>query len=533
MYACIIIVISLFSSSYGWCGQMYEYAKEPVSEKRFIYFGLFPFLLKDNATTNMDAVMQGVMFGFLRNTNKVKYYIVNVCEGRDLMIEAVLSIILQQNSTKPIAVCSYVSTELTLLASSLISATNIIYFPYFIEYDSYPTAYTEFPNILPFKETNGNKEIIIDKFVKEGLRTFGLVEACEKKIYCRNISVLQYIKENKICFKQKTFIDPKAKKIKDVYEKANRTDMVMLLYIAGSPMNFYIKYLSYGTEKNMHLKLSLKYFQVVTTLYQLCEKLHKKRIPFFFDLKFNISTCASYSQVYWSEVLVEWFSTPMRVERNQTKSYLLEYKALLGDDNINYTPLQNVSTCKIINCKAGFEKTYGLDPSNSSSWDIIVGWYCQPCENNFFKNNEGYHQCIRCPDKWKSNEQKTGCIDTYKTTTLGIHNTIGKVYIVATGVSGLIVLIVIVIFIIKRNTPIVSASDKYVVLWQILISVLLNAFLACVPFLKTTTLTCTIKPIVIGLLLTLSSALISTKTQKILVVFKSKIKMNSNEGAKE
>jgi len=128
--------------------------------------------------------------------------------------------------------------------------------------------------------------------------------------------------------------------------------------------------------------------------------------------------------------------------------------------------------CKHQVCPPGWElKKQNFLPS-FKKWEVEYGLACFQCEGNTIKTTFGSAQCTFCPKYYRSNADHTECVNPYK----AFYSRNDTTYILCTALSFLGVcldLVFIVVFVVKRSTPIVKSSDLTVTIIHSITSLVL------------------------------------------------------------
>ncbi|XP_066918212.1 uncharacterized protein [Clytia hemisphaerica] len=179
-------------------------------------------------------------------------------------------------------------------------------------------------------------------------------------------------------------------------------------------------------------------------------------------------------------------------------------------------------------CSLGAELKHSF--YKEKGWDTSYGWYCETCHELYFRN-ENQTSCRKCPQGEMSDRSRTYCFDPYTKLYLQF-NTRSPATLVIVSLSGLLLLIVIftlIMYLRKRDTPIVMASSSHVTLCQILAHAVLTVSSVCVFIGYPNYVKCISRPIVVGVLFTLITSINLGKTHKVLLIFKAKLRMSKRE----
>ena len=154
-------------------------------------------------------------------------------------------------------------------------------------------------------------------------------------------------------------------------------------------------------------------------------------------------------------------------------------------------------------------------------------WKCIPCNERGIKPEFGNQKCKICPNHHIPNVNRTQCISIeHVYISYNDRNAIRIYFFVTAGVC--VSTFLIVIFIIKRKTPVVRSSQFNISLLQFISFLLLNA--SMILFLvKPSKASCTIRASFHGFLLTLAISVTLLKTQKLLKVFRARYRLSQRQ----
>ena len=181
------------------------------------------------------------------------------------------------------------------------------------------------------------------------------------------------------------------------------------------------------------------------------------------------------------------------------------------------------------NCSLGTELTHSF--FRQDAWDNSYGWYCKKCLPDFYRGRNGT-ACRKCRRGEISNQARSACFDPYVKVFLRLDNTSSKATLAYVAISGLLflfILFTLVMFWKNRETPIVRASSRHVSVLQISTHALLTVLSVLVFIGEPTYLKCLARPVVVGVLFTTTTAINLGKTQKVLLIFKAKLRMSRRE----
>ena len=204
-----------------------------------------------------------------------------------------------------------------------------------------------------------------------------------------------------------------------------------------------------------------------------------------------------------------------------------------GIDYDSLSPIRCAARKKM--CQPGYFKTYGSDIVGSSSlYDMAHSRRCQLCGVGQIKKTSGDSGCVPCPSDTVADVHRTSCIDpfTYQQHKMSTYEFVLVVLFIILG--GLFAMIVFLVFILKRTTPVVRSSDFGLSLLHLfaLFSVFaLSGILYTITTLDVMVLRgrCIGRNLIISVFYTLNVALVYTKTEKILAAFLSRVRVTSGE----
>ena len=147
-------------------------------------------------------------------------------------------------------------------------------------------------------------------------------------------------------------------------------------------------------------------------------------------------------------------------------------------------------------------------------------WTCVRCPGNKIKPSKGNFECQECPPDTIPNKDRTQCI---RQMNLDIkYNDYAGIIILSTSTVSIVInLIILVIFILKRHTPLVRSSAFKLSLIQ-LICHLLFFIASFFRMGKFTNRTCILLPSVYFFLNTIIIAITITKVSRLVIIFKTK-----------
>ena len=187
--------------------------------------------------------------------------------------------------------------------------------------------------------------------------------------------------------------------------------------------------------------------------------------------------------------------------------------------------------CPVPYCGPGNEKYFGEITNNIFSWNNSFGWTCHKCAKGHFKSAEASDNssCMTCPSLMITNSEQSACFDPYTSNFLRFRDLSGLSTITIAGTGLIFSLLTMAVFGKHRHTPFVRAFDLPN-LFLHLISMLLSFVAFPHLFVGQPSLyKCYLQPISILVLSICPSIIILLKSQKILLLFKSKLKLSKGE----
>ena len=225
--------------------------------------------------------------------------------------------------------------------------------------------------------------------------------------------------------------------------------------------------------------------------------------------------------VFISKILDYWKSR-FYVSRVQTER-------LKGQTTYNpLLALQSQPNCKLMEpiCGPGMELVHTFYKKHY--WDLSYGLFCKQCPVNFYKTKAGNTPCLPCPEYRWNNSKSTRCFDPYSDVILSVtkENMLFILVSVACILNAVLAIIVLLIFIKFKDTPIVRASNAALSFLQLVTHALMAILLIVLFYGKPTQIVCLIRPLAIGICLTLNTTINLGKTQKVIRIFESKVQMS-------
>ena len=161
-------------------------------------------------------------------------------------------------------------------------------------------------------------------------------------------------------------------------------------------------------------------------------------------------------------------------------------------------------------CSSGF---YALMETNKKCC-----WKCLRCPEDTFKAKQGNQMCTPCTKTSVSNQNSTGCIEL-TVVYLKIDSVYGIIIATLSVIGATMSLLGVIIFLVFRDTPLVRSSNKELSILQL--TILALSFLY--PFIymtKPKIPICYARPLIFGVLFSISNSIIFTKADRLLRIFK-------------
>ena len=150
-------------------------------------------------------------------------------------------------------------------------------------------------------------------------------------------------------------------------------------------------------------------------------------------------------------------------------------------------------------------------------------WQCVRCPPNYFKGGKGLHRCSKCNKTSDTDANRTRCIEfTYKNFKISGNTT--TIVICLSSIGGIFSAFFIGIFFLYRDTPIVRSSNMTLSMFQLALHLILNAHLVAASFEQFTYM-CHIHSITGAYILKLIMVIYIIKTNQLLAIFKSMVKL--------
>ena len=209
---------------------------------------------------------------------------------------------------------------------------------------------------------------------------------------------------------------------------------------------------------------------------------------------------------------------------------LLEPERLLNSSFINpKKALEADPYCRLTvsNCSPGKELHHSS--FKETNWDNSYGWHCRKCLLGTYKNVTGNSSCVPCHYPFTTDSNGTSCFDPFAMRHLTWNGTVEIVALTLSTLTGTLVLLTSGLFVKYKNTPVIRHTNLPMSALQLFLHFLLS-FASFVLFVTYPgKLVCTLRPLVVGLCLTINTAVNIGKTQKLYVIFNSKTRHSTSE----
>ena len=191
------------------------------------------------------------------------------------------------------------------------------------------------------------------------------------------------------------------------------------------------------------------------------------------------------------------------------------------------TTIPPKTQCQKPHCLPGF--TLVIDYIKNSDWDREYAWFCKPCQSGFYKNISGPNNCQKCDNYTIPNLQQTTCYDPYKDSFLDLSNNVVRVCLCIVIIGNLFNMTMIFFFLRHRKTPIALSSNLPKSLFQLATSSIFLSTLWLLFVGPPTVITCLLRPVVTGFLMTLVLSITFIKTQKLVSTFQARCKISQSD----
>ena len=172
-------------------------------------------------------------------------------------------------------------------------------------------------------------------------------------------------------------------------------------------------------------------------------------------------------------------------------------------------------------CAKGHELRHGL--YHEAKWQNSYGWHCGKCGEEMYKDVVGTSKCKPCGYPFETNKAKTDCSDPFKQDFLRLDDPVMITLTTVSTITGILIIFTCAVFVKLRDTPIVKAANRSMTAVQLLGHLLLATLTPILFLEEPKPWKCILKPIVTGLCFTVTVSVNLAKTQKLHVIFNSKI----------
>ena len=184
---------------------------------------------------------------------------------------------------------------------------------------------------------------------------------------------------------------------------------------------------------------------------------------------------------------------------------------------------KNLTFCEIPTCAAGQYRVYG-NVSNGFSWN------CLSCPENTYKPLSGDGPCEKCTGRFNiDNGKRTACIDPFTNANIDFSNNEFIFLVVLSAFGMIMTLSSLIVFTVKKKTPIVLISDYKISITQMVTICLLNLIILCSFIGKPSLHKCIMRLISISILYVANIGIVFIKSQKLLQAYLSKVKLREEE----
>ena len=188
--------------------------------------------------------------------------------------------------------------------------------------------------------------------------------------------------------------------------------------------------------------------------------------------------------------------------------------------------------CPTVICPPGQEKVHGnIQVAENNDFDAISGFKCRLCPSNTIKAGNGDGPCKRCDGKLSAdNGLRTLCEDPFTNKSLSLDYNMKYTILGLIGIGAFLATTFLILFIVKRSTPIVRISDVYLALSHLTIELLsfISCFMFYVVFSTHTRYVCIGRNLILSVLYTSNIALVYIKSFKLINAFSSNVKLGVN-----
>ena len=179
-------------------------------------------------------------------------------------------------------------------------------------------------------------------------------------------------------------------------------------------------------------------------------------------------------------------------------------------------------------CGPGEELIHSL--YKEVGWKKSFGWNCRKCSNNFYKTSFGnIEKCQNCPYRMISNKNRSFCFDPYQLEMLSFTDTTSFITVTISFLLVIFMTFTMIVFFVKRDTPIVLSANHKMSAVQLTTHLLLNVAPLLLILDRLSQMKCALIQIVIGLGFSITVSVNISKTQKIFMIVSKQIIMSKFE----
>ncbi|XP_060232034.1 vomeronasal type-2 receptor 116-like [Meriones unguiculatus] len=162
-------------------------------------------------------------------------------------------------------------------------------------------------------------------------------------------------------------------------------------------------------------------------------------------------------------------------------------------------------------CRPGFRKS-------AREGKAVCCFDCTPCADNEISNETDMDQCVMCPESHYANSEKNHCLQK-SVSFLSYEDPLGMVLTTTSLCFSAITVVVLVVFLKHRDTPIVKANNR--ALSYTLLLALSICFLSSLLFIgQPNTVTCIMQQTAFGILFTVALSTVLAKAITVFIAFK-------------
>ena len=220
----------------------------------------------------------------------------------------------------------------------------------------------------------------------------------------------------------------------------------------------------------------------------------------------------------------------MRYWKVASYKYLVESERLLNSSFIN--PKSAIEANPYCNttvpmCPPGEELEHS--EFKETNWDNSYGWHCRRCLAKMYKNATGNTRCMPCRYPFTTDANHTLCFDPFAMRHLTWDGPVEMAALVFSMLTGALVVLTSGLFVKYKNTPVVRHTNLHMSVIQLSLHLMLSVGSFTLFVSYPGNVVCTLRPLVIGLCLTINAAVNIGRTQKLYVIFNAKTVHSASE----